>query len=53
VPDLPDTSDLAALRQGPVPAKALTLMRMSPQTPGDQWTSLPNPLVLERDPVDQ
>ncbi|MEU2924476.1 IucA/IucC family protein [Streptomyces sp. NPDC007251] len=47
VPDLPDTPDLRALLQGPLPAKALTLMRLSPRTPGDQWTSLPNPLVLE------
>ncbi|MFF8726178.1 IucA/IucC family protein [Streptomyces sp. NPDC015171] len=53
VPRLPDTSDLAALRRGPLPAKALTLMRLSPGTPGDQWTSLPNPLVLERGPSDQ
>ncbi|MFF7976115.1 IucA/IucC family protein [Streptomyces sp. NPDC007905] len=47
VPDLPRTRDLAALCEGPVPAKALTLMRLSPGTPGDLWTSLPNPLVLE------
>lgn len=47
VPDLPDTPDLRALLRGPLPAKALTLMRLSPRTPGDQWTSLPNPLVLE------
>ncbi|MEU1463877.1 IucA/IucC family protein [Streptomyces sp. NPDC005727] len=47
VPVLPDTADLAALREAPLPAKALTLMRLSPQTPGDQWTALPNPLVLE------
>ncbi|WP_435800153.1 IucA/IucC family protein [Streptomyces misionensis] len=53
VPDLPDTSDLAALRHGPVPAKALTLMRLSPHTPGDQWTALPHPLVLEPGTVDQ
>ncbi|MFF3916052.1 IucA/IucC family protein [Streptomyces sp. NPDC001852] len=51
--DLPDTSDLRALCEGPLPAKALTLMRLSPQTPGDQWTSLPNPLVLEAAPSDQ
>ncbi|MEU6097296.1 IucA/IucC family siderophore biosynthesis protein [Streptomyces sp. NPDC047079] len=44
VRDLPATSDLAALR-GPLPAKALTLMRMSPERPGDLWTRLPNPLV--------
>ncbi|MEU8030122.1 IucA/IucC family siderophore biosynthesis protein [Streptomyces sp. NPDC049099] len=50
VPDLADTPDLRALREGPLPAKALTLMRLSPGTPGDQWTSLPNPLVLEPGP---
>ncbi|WP_369392922.1 IucA/IucC family protein [Streptomyces sp. CG1] len=53
VPDLPDTADLRALREGPLPAKALTLMRLSPGTQGDQWTSLPNPLVLEPGPSDQ
>jgi siderophore synthetase component len=53
VADLPDTPDLRALREGPLPAKALTLMRLSPRTPGDQWTALPNPLVLEHDPSDQ
>ncbi len=42
-----------ALRQQPLPTKALTLMRLSPRTPGDQWTVLPNPLVLEGDPSDQ
>ncbi|MEU0203960.1 MULTISPECIES: IucA/IucC family protein [unclassified Streptomyces] len=44
VRDLPDTQDLAALRADPLPTKALTLMRLSPQTPGDQWAELPNPL---------
>ncbi|MEU5536953.1 IucA/IucC family protein [Streptomyces sp. NPDC020362] len=53
VPGLPRTPDLAALLEGPVPAKALTLMRLSPDTPGDQWTSLPNPLVLEPGTLDQ
>ncbi|WP_030338550.1 IucA/IucC family protein [Streptomyces sp. NRRL S-1022] len=53
LPDLPPTPDLLALRQEPLPAKALTLMRLSPGTPGDRWTSLPNPLVLERGPSDQ
>ncbi|MGW2489072.1 IucA/IucC family protein [Streptomyces sp. NPDC001606] len=53
VPDLPDTADLAALRRAPLPAKALTLMRLSPDTPGDQWALLPNPLVLEPGPSDQ
>ncbi|MFC7840051.1 IucA/IucC family protein [Streptomyces sp. NPDC001046] len=45
VRDLPPTADLAALRTEPVPAKALTLMRLSPRTPGDQWADLPNPLL--------
>ncbi|MEU6144116.1 IucA/IucC family protein [Streptomyces sp. NPDC047081] len=44
VRDLPRTPDLVALLEEPLPAKALTLMRLSPQTPGDQWTGLPNPL---------
>ncbi|MFE7170464.1 IucA/IucC family protein [Streptomyces sp. NPDC057616] len=44
VRDLPRTPDLAALLGGPLPTKALTLMRMSPGTPGDQWAELPNPL---------
>lgn len=43
--DLPRTPDLAALLGRPLPAKALTLMRMSPGTPGDRWTELPNPLA--------
>jgi DNA polymerase-3 subunit chi len=45
VRDLPDTPDLAALTGEPLPVKALTLMRLSPGTPGDQWTELPNPLL--------
>ena len=44
VRELPRTPDLAALLDGPLPAKALTLMRLSPGTAGDQWTDLPNPL---------
>ncbi|MFJ4554847.1 IucA/IucC family protein [Streptomyces massasporeus] len=44
VRDLPRTPDLAALCAEPLPTKALTLMRLSPQTPGDQWARLPNPL---------
>lgn len=44
VPDLPGTVDLAVLREEPLPTKALTLMRLSPGTPGDQWAELPNPL---------
>lgn len=53
VPDLPRTPDLLALLEQPLPAKALTLMRLSPELPGDQWTGLPNPLVLEPGPSDQ
>ncbi|MET8584627.1 IucA/IucC family protein [Streptomyces collinus] len=53
LPGLPRTPDLAALCEGPVPAKALTLMRLSPKTPGDLWTALPNPLVLEPGTRDQ
>ncbi|KOV66997.1 iron transporter [Streptomyces sp. MMG1121] len=53
VPHLPPTPDLSALREAPVPVKALTLMRLSPQASGDQWTSLPNPLVLEPGASDQ
>jgi DNA polymerase-3 subunit chi len=45
VRQLPRTPDLAALLEQPLPAKALTLMRLSPGTPGDQWTELPNPLL--------
>jgi DNA polymerase-3 subunit chi len=45
VRDLPRTPDLTALLRQPLPAKALTLMRLSPTTPGDQWTGLPNPLL--------
>ncbi|MFF3846507.1 IucA/IucC family protein [Streptomyces sp. NPDC002328] len=41
---LPRTPDLDALCERPLPAKALTLMRLSPGVPGDQWTVLPNPL---------
>ncbi|MEV0170092.1 IucA/IucC family protein [Streptomyces sp. NPDC050803] len=44
VRDLPRTTDLPALREETLPAKALTLMRLSPGTPGDQWARLPNPL---------
>jgi hypothetical protein len=41
--DLPRTPDLTALREEPVPAKALTLMRLSPGHSGDIWTGLPQP----------
>ncbi|MEU4657696.1 IucA/IucC family protein [Streptomyces sp. NPDC023723] len=44
VRDLPGTPDLAALCAEPLPAKALTLMRLSPRRPGDRWAALPNPL---------
>ncbi|MEV8030496.1 IucA/IucC family protein [Streptomyces sp. NPDC086182] len=43
-PDLPPTADLPALLGEPLPTKALTLMRLSPETPGDLWTRLPQPL---------
>ncbi|MGW7333569.1 IucA/IucC family protein, partial [Streptomyces sp. NPDC054840] len=42
---LPATSDTGALLSGPLPTKALTLMRLSPGVPGDQWAELPNPLI--------
>ncbi|MFF6994381.1 IucA/IucC family protein [Streptomyces sp. NPDC008313] len=45
VPDLPPTADLPHLLHDPLPAKALTLMRLSPERPGDLWTGLPNPLA--------
>jgi len=44
VGELPSTPDLVALCEEPLPAKALTLMRMSPGAEGDLWTELPNPL---------
>ncbi|MEH0417420.1 IucA/IucC family siderophore biosynthesis protein [Streptomyces sp. B21-083] len=44
VPGLPRTPDLLALLEQPLPTKALTLMRLSPDSPGDLWTQLPNPL---------
>ncbi|MFF8192636.1 IucA/IucC family protein [Streptomyces bobili] len=45
VPRVPDTVDLRALREEPVPVKALTLMRLSPGGSGDRWAELANPLV--------
>ncbi|MFF3016790.1 IucA/IucC family protein [Streptomyces sp. NPDC057939] len=36
-------ADAEALRSGPLPVKALTLMRLSPGVPGDQWAELPHP----------
>ncbi|SDC46603.1 IucA/IucC family protein [Streptomyces prasinopilosus] len=47
VRDLPRTPDLAALCGEPLPAKALTLMRLSPRAAGDEWAELPNPLQDE------
>ncbi|MFE9022714.1 IucA/IucC family protein [Streptomyces sp. NPDC007808] len=47
VRDLPGTADRAALFGEPLPTKALTLMRLSPGTPGDQWAELPHPLLTE------
>ncbi|MGW2670531.1 IucA/IucC family protein [Streptomyces sp. NPDC001272] len=43
---LAPTADAQALR-GPLPVKALTLMRLSPGVSGDQWTLLPGPLAGE------
>ncbi|MFE1922894.1 IucA/IucC family protein [Streptomyces asoensis] len=44
VRDLPRSPDLVALCEEPLPAKALTLMRLSAGTAGDRWAALPNPL---------
>ncbi|KPC87684.1 iron transporter [Streptomyces sp. NRRL WC-3753] len=44
LPELPRTDDLVALREEPLPVKALTLMRTSPAGSGDLWAELPNPL---------
>ncbi|WP_328302825.1 IucA/IucC family siderophore biosynthesis protein [Streptomyces sp. NBC_00435] len=44
-PGLPRTADTGALLTGPLPTKALTLMRLSPGSPGDQWAELDNPLA--------
>ncbi|UUU29863.1 IucA/IucC family siderophore biosynthesis protein [Streptomyces sp. CA-210063] len=44
VRDLPRTADLRTLLEGPVPTKALTLMRLSPERPGDIWAEVPSPL---------
>ena len=46
VGDLPQTPDLTALKTTPIPAKALTRMRLSTE-PGDIWTTLPNPLTQQ------
>ncbi|MFI5979724.1 IucA/IucC family protein [Streptomyces sp. NPDC051555] len=45
-PALERTPDAVALLTGPLPAKALTLMRLSPGTPGDLWTTLGRPSGL-------
>ena len=50
--DLPPTPDLPALLEEPVPAKALTLMRLSPGHSGDIWTELPRPGALPPAPVE-
>lgn len=47
VPRLPRTPDLVALLEEPLPVKALTLMRLSPERPGDIWAALGNPLRSE------
>ncbi|MFE5366984.1 IucA/IucC family protein [Streptomyces mirabilis] len=47
VRDLPRTPDLAVLLDEPLPTKALSLMRLSPQTPGDIWAQLPNPFATQ------
>ncbi|MDX3619593.1 IucA/IucC family protein [Streptomyces europaeiscabiei] len=44
VRELPHTPDLRTLLEGPVPTKALTLMRLSPERPGDIWAEVPSPL---------
>jgi siderophore synthetase component len=44
VRDLPRTPDLTALCEQALPAKALTLMRLSPAHAGDIWMHLPNPI---------
>ncbi|MFD3696173.1 IucA/IucC family protein [Streptomyces sp. NPDC058646] len=42
---LSPTADTEALLTAPLPTKALTLMRLSPGVPGDQWAELPHPLT--------
>ncbi|WP_225859091.1 IucA/IucC family protein [Streptomyces albicerus] len=44
VRDLPRGADLMTLVTEPLPSKALTLMRLSPDRRGDIWAALPNPL---------
>ncbi|MFD2121155.1 IucA/IucC family protein [Streptomyces cirratus] len=43
------TADSEALAREPIPVKALTLMRLSPGVPGDQWAELPHPAAGPRD----
>jgi DNA polymerase-3 subunit chi len=45
--DVPPCPDLEALRTEPLPAKALTMMRLNPAAGGDAWSRLPNPLTEE------
>ncbi|MEU6890392.1 IucA/IucC family protein [Streptomyces sp. NPDC046557] len=45
---LPPTADSEALAREPLPVKALTLMRLSPGVPGDQWAELPHPIAGRR-----
>ncbi|MFD7032380.1 IucA/IucC family protein [Streptomyces sp. NPDC059917] len=45
-PALERTPDALALLGEPLPAKALTLMRLDPGTPGDLWTTLGRPAGL-------
>ncbi|WP_199578060.1 IucA/IucC family protein [Streptomyces sp. CRB46] len=47
VRELPRTPDVVALCEEPLPVKALTLMRTSPERSGDLWARLPNPLERE------
>ncbi|MEV6684567.1 IucA/IucC family protein [Streptomyces sp. NPDC051130] len=45
---LAPTADSEALAREPIPVKALTLMRLSPGVPGDQWAELPHPITGRR-----
>ncbi|MPY60194.1 IucA/IucC family protein [Streptomyces spongiae] len=49
-PHLTRTPDLVALLEEPLPTKALTLMRLSPDRPGDIWAALDNPLRTAPEP---
>lgn len=48
VASLAPTADSEALARGPLPVKALTLMRLSPGVSGDQWAELPHPIARSR-----